>query len=140
MTLEIAPREALARLAEVAEEWGAEWRPRGFDGGEIELPVVLGLRRGVLAGTIGVEPWAGGCRVSWAQTASHLRLQRAAVGVLAIAALPAVTTLAWPFFPVLLPLVPVAGVLAFAAWWLVVSRLHHAGPREFLEQLVPPES
>jgi hypothetical protein len=39
----------------------------------------------------------------------------------------------WPFFPGLMPLLPVAVVLALAAWLLVVARLRSSNPGDFLK-------
>ena len=142
-TLDVAlsADEVARRLPELAEGWGAEWEPHG-GGGRLRLPVVLGLRRGTLAGEVAIEARTSGCRLTWRLESSELRVHRAAVGVLSLAAFAALGTLAWPFYPQLLEALPVALLLAFSAWWLVINRLRTSGPQEFLEQLLapPPEA
>jgi len=116
---------------------GREWQARP-GGGHLRLPVVLGLRRGVMEGEVEIEPLAERCRLTWRLGQSRLHLHRASVGVLAIAAIAALGTLAWPYYPVLLQALPAALLIAFAAWWLVITRLRTSGPQEFLEQLKEP--
>ena len=130
----LAPDVARAALAEAARDWGAEWTPAG-DGGRLELPVVFGLRRGVVTGSVTVEPAAGGSRLVWTLEESRLAVHRSSVVVLSLAAVPALGTLAWPFFPPLLALAPLAAVLGFLAWWLVVARLRSSGPEDFLASI-----
>jgi hypothetical protein len=43
------------------------------------------------------------------------------------------TVALWPFFPELMPLLPVAVVLALVAWLLVVARLRSSDPGDFLK-------
>lgn len=127
--------EVRAALAETAEAWDAAWTP-GIDGGRIELPVVFGLRRGVIEGALELTRLgAERTRVTFTPEASRLTVERAAVAVLSFAAVPLVITIAWPFWPALFPLVPFAAVTGLIAWWLVVSRLRSRGPEEFLAAL-----
>jgi hypothetical protein len=140
----LEPEAALAAIAERAEGWGGHWT-RGAPGdptrlaGRLALPVVFGLRRGVAVGTIEVEPLdsASGARsrAVWTLAESHLEVHRGSVAVLSLAAVPLVGTLAWPLWRPLAALAPVAIVLGFLAWWLVVSRLRSSGPEEFLADL-----
>jgi hypothetical protein len=126
---------ARAALASEAEAWDAEWRP-GIDGGLLALPVVFGLRRGVAVGRIAIERLDDErVRIVWTLEESRLVLQRSAVMVLSVAAVPLVGTLAWPFYPPLLAFAPFAAISGFAAWWLVVSRLRTSGPEDFLGEL-----
>jgi hypothetical protein len=135
--LDCAPEAAAAAVERAAEEWGAEWAPVR-DGGRLVLPVVFGLRRGVAVGRLDIVRLGSRSRLTWELEESHLEVHRAAVAVLAFAAVPLLVTLAWPFHPPLLALLPFAAVLGFLAWWLVVSRLKSSGPEEFLATLAPP--
>ncbi len=129
--LALPEADAVAALAAAAEEWGAEWTPdRG--GGRLAMPVVFGLRRGVLVGRIEVLRSGAGVRLDWRLEESHLELHRASVAVLTLAAVALVGTTAWPFHPPLLAFVPFAAVLGLLTWWLVVSRLRNSGPEDFL--------
>ena len=130
-------------LSAAAADWGAEWTsdsslpPSNRSGGRLVLPVVFGLRRGVLVGRVDFEPSGDGARVVWQLEESHLELQRASVAVLAMAVLALVPALAWPFNPKLLSLLPFAVVMGLLAWWLVLSRLENSGPEEFFATLLP---
>ena len=125
------PAAALAALASVAEDWGAEWRPEG-EGGELVLPVVAGLRRGVETGRITVTGAGAASRISYDVTGSELRVQRPAVVILTVALVAAVLGMLWPFFPALISVAPWAAAIVLSAWLLVVARLRSAGAEEFL--------
>ncbi|MEO8197435.1 MAG: hypothetical protein ABI689_12020 [Thermoanaerobaculia bacterium] len=122
-----------AALTAAAEGWGAEWTADSAvrDGGRLVLPVVFGLRRGVLVGRVDFEPSGDGSRLTWQLEESHLELQRASVAVLSLAILALLPALAWPFNLKLLALLPFAAVMGLLAWWLVISRLESSGPEEF---------
>lgn len=138
VTVALAPEEAAAALARAAAEWGAEWE--GDErGGRLVLPVVFGLRRGVLVGRVEIAREGGKSRLTWQIEESHLEVQRAAVGVLAGAAIVLVPALAWPFHPPLMALLPFAAVIGLLAYWLVLSRLRTSGPEEFFATLQPAE-
>jgi len=134
-----ADRErALAAVAAAADAWGADWLRDGHDGsasrgGRLALPVLAGLRRGVAR--VRVDTWEQGAatRVTAREEERRDGLHVAAVVVLAISALGALTTVVWPFFPTLLPLAPFGALLALGGWFLVISRLQSSGPEEFLE-------
>ncbi len=125
--------EAPAALAAAADSWGAEWRsdPTDRQTGRLVLPCVFGLRRGVLVGSVAIEPSGDGSRLTWQMEESHLELQKASVALLALSLALLLPALAWPFHPPLLALLPLAAVTGLAAWWLVISRLRNAGPEEF---------
>ena len=131
--------ELPAALAAAAEAWGAEWTsdsaPR--DGGRLVLPVVFGLRRGVLVGRVDFEPAGDGARLVWQLEESHLELQRASVAILAFTILVLLPALAWPFNFKLIALLPFAAVMGLLAWWLVLSRLETSGPEEFFATVGP---
>jgi len=122
--------EVPAALAAAADAWGAEWSG-GRDGGKLVLPVVFGLRQGVLVGTVGIEPSGEGARLTWELEESHLELRRAEVALLGLALVLLLPALAWPFAPRLLNLLPVAAVTGLLSWWLVISKLRNSGPEEF---------
>jgi len=129
--------EAPAAIAAAAESWGAEWSgdPGDRSGGRLSLPVVFGLRQGVLVGRVAIEPSGDGARVTWMLEESHLALRRLEVALLAVSLALLLPALAWPFVPRLLALLPVAGVIGLLTWWLVLSRLRNSGPEEFFSTL-----
>lgn len=131
--------ELPAALAAAAVAWGAEWSydSANRDGGRLILPVVFGLRRGVLIGRVDFEPAGDGARLAWKLEESHLEVQRASVAVLVLAVLALLPALAWPFQPKLLALLPFAAVMGLLAWWLVLSRLETSGPEEFFATVGP---
>lgn len=138
--LEVGPAAAASAIAATAEPWGAEWAPHD-GGGRLSLPVVFGLRRGVLVGELTIAATRHGSRVVWSQVESHLEVHRSSVAVLSIAAVPLLGVLGWPLWPPLLAFAPLAAVLGLLAWWLVVSRLRSSGPEDFLAALAPtPET
>ena len=132
-----APAEALRALGAAAEEWGADFAPTatGGWGGELRLPVIAGLRRGLLSGPVAVTPDGHGSRVVFRPVAQDYYLETSAIVVLLIAAGGALLTVAWPLFPQLLPAAPLGAVLALGAWFLVLSRLRGEGPEEFLARV-----
>jgi hypothetical protein len=129
--LACAPGEALAAVGKAAEAWGADWE-RGIEGGRIGLPIAAGIRRGLARGEIRVERAGGGARVSFRAEETVFYVQTAAVGILVLAAAGGVLTVIWPFFPALLPLAPLGGIVALSGWFLVVSRLTTSTPDDFL--------
>ncbi len=132
--------EAARTLAQAAEDWGGEWEAGG-DGGTLTLPVVYGLRHGMMRGRVKLVPSGiDRTRVVWTHEESRLEVHRSAVMVLSIAAVPLLASLAWPFYLPLFALVPFAAVTGLLAWWLVVSRLRASGPAEFLADLAAPEA
>ncbi len=140
--IDLPPREALAAVAEAAEEWGGLWHP-GIDGGRLELPVVAGLRRGTISGQVSVEAAGAGSRVAFQVEKGSWTLHRPAFVILSVGAMGGLFGLAAPFLFAAYPhkarglasLVGIGSFLAFTAWFLVVSRLRTSGPGEFLESL-----
>jgi hypothetical protein len=125
------PEAALEAVGRAAEAWGAELERQG-SGGLLHLPVVSGLRRGVVSGPVAVDGAPGGARVTFRPEESIQTIQTAPVMVLVLALGGAALTVLWPFFPNLLPLSPFGALLALGGWFLVLSRLRSSGPREFL--------
>ena len=130
--LEVPPEKALAAVGQTAEDWGAEFQ-RGGSGGQLRLPVVAGLRRGLVTGAVEVGPAQGGSRVVFRPEGSVYRVQIPAVMILLLAVAGSLLTLAWPFFPRLMTVAPFGALLALGGWFMVVSRLRTSGPDEFLD-------
>jgi hypothetical protein len=128
ITLEVSPDEALAAVRRTAEDWGAEFTEEN----QLQLPVVSGIRRGLVAGMVEVQPAEGGSRVVLRPEKTFYYVQTSAVVILLLAAAGGILTLVWPFFPKLMPVAPFGALLALGGWFLVVSRLRTSGPDEFL--------
>jgi hypothetical protein len=137
-TSPLAPEAVPAAVARLVEEWGGRWQP-GIDGGRLELPVTAGLRRGVLTARLAVRRDPVGSQLSLEVEESVWEVHRSALVILLVGGAGALAVTLWPFFPALLRWAPIGGVLAFVAWFLVVSRLRSSGIDEFLEQLAAPE-
>lgn len=129
--LEEGPESALQSLAAAAELWGADWQPDS-SGGTLQLPVVRGLWRGVERCRVSVSSSGSGSVVGLTVEESWHRANRSAVVVLLFGGAGGLIVALWPFFPGLMPLLPVAVVLALAAWLLVVARLRSSHPEDFL--------
>lgn len=119
----------LAGIEAAAEAWGADWQRAD---GRIALPVSAGLHRGSVVGRLSIEPAAAGCRLVLAVEERRWHLRGNAVALLLLAAAGGLAVILWPFFPSLLPLVPVGLLLSVSAWFLIVSRLTTASPQDFL--------
>ena len=106
----------------------------GTGGGRLHLPVVAGLRRGLLSGQLEARA-AGddGTRLTLHAELHHWRVHRSAAAVLVLGLLGALPVILWPLSSDFLALAPVGLVLVFLAWFMVVSRLRTAGGAEFLE-------
>jgi hypothetical protein len=133
--LPVPPEKALAAVRRTAEEWGAELQLDG-SGGKIHLPVVAGIRRGLVTGAVEVRAEAEGSRVVLLPETSIYYVQTASVMVLLLAAAGGLLTLLWPFYPELIAVAPFGAILALGGWFLVVSRLRTSGPDEFLAAVV----
>ena len=129
--LGVAPEQALAALTRAVEGWGAQIEATA-DGRRLVLPVVSGLRKGLVAGPVTIEPLPEGSRVVFRAEESHLVVQTAAVAILLLAGAGGVLTVLWPFVPQMLPVAPFGALLALGGWFLVVSRLRTSGPDELL--------
>lgn len=132
--LPLSPEEAVSAVQKTAEEWGAEFQRNGA-GGQLHLPVLAGLRRGLVSGGIEVRPEAGGSRVVFRPEQSVYHVQTSAVVVLLVAVSGGILTVLWPFFPHLLPMAAFGAILALGGWFLVITRLRTSGPDEFLEEI-----
>ena len=125
------PDSAMAALRRAAEDWGAELH-KEESGLWLHLPVVHGLRRGLVSGPVRVDPAPDGARIVFEPRESQLYVQAASVVILLLAVFGAAFTVLWPFFPHLLPVAPFGALLALGGWFLVISRLRASGPDEFL--------
>ena len=124
--------EALEALAQASELWGAGWERQG-DGGRLALPVLTGLKRGLLVGPVQIEAAASGSRLVFDVEERHDSLNWTAVAILVFGAAGGIAATLWPFFPVLLGVAPLAVVVAIGAWILVASRLRTSTPEDFLD-------
>ncbi|HYL06841.1 MAG TPA: hypothetical protein VE075_12420, partial [Thermoanaerobaculia bacterium] len=79
-----APRAALRAVGSAASEWGAEFEPGG-EGGQLHLPVVAGLRRGLLSGPVVVEAAGEGSRVAFRPATQDYYLETSVIGLLVMA-------------------------------------------------------
>jgi hypothetical protein len=131
VVLRQAPPAALLAVGSAAAEWGAEFQPGG-EGGQLHLPVVAGLRRGLLSGPMVVAAAGEGSRVAFRPVTQDYYLETTVIALLVVAGAGAVLTVIWPLFPELLPGAPLGAVLAVAGWLLVAPRLRGKGPEEFL--------
>lgn len=136
--VEVPPERCAAAVREAAGMWGAEWDASGSAprSGRLRLPVVAGLRHGLVTGDLRVDRAGSGSVLSFQPIESVYYLNTRAVVILAIAAVGALLTMLWPLFPEsreMMTLAPLGAVLAISGWLLVVSRLTNSGPREFLD-------
>src|SRR5215213_3655300 len=130
--LDVPPGTALAAVGQTAEDWGAEFVREG-EGGKLHLPVIAGMRRGLLTGPVTVEPAGEGSRVVFRPEETIYYVQTQAVVILVLALAGALMTVLWPFNPKLLAVAPFDALLALGGWFLVISRLRNRGPEDFLE-------
>jgi hypothetical protein len=130
--LDLPPAGALSALRQAAEDWGAELQEEG-DGGLLHLPILAGMRRGLMSGPVEIRPTEGGSRLTFRPETSIYYVQTQAVAVLLLAVVGGLLTVLWPFFPKLLEVAPFGAVVALGGWFLVISRLRTSGPDEFLE-------
>jgi hypothetical protein len=131
IVLEAPPEKALAAVGQTAEDWGAEFRRDG-SGGQLHLPVVAGIRRGLVTGAVEVRLAEGGSRVVFRPENAVYYVQTPAVMILLVAVAGSLLTVLWPFFPQMMNVAPFGALLALGGWFLVVSRLRTSGPDEFL--------
>lgn len=112
--------------------WGAIWQSRS-GGGQLGLPVVQGLRRGVLTGDLQIEPSDSGSLLRLEVESAHTGINWAATAILLLGGLGGLTLVLWPLSPKILQLAPIGAVLAIVAWLLVVSRLRYSDAGDFLD-------
>ena len=119
-------------MGDAAEVWGAGWQTEDA-GGLLTLPVVQGVRQGVVYGRIDVAPSEGGTSLSFKTEDALYKINKSALAILLLGALGGLTVVLWPLSPRILQLAPIGVVLALVAWLLVVSRLRSSGIDDFLD-------
>jgi hypothetical protein len=129
--LDLPPEAALAALRRTAEDLGAELQTGGASP-KLHLPVLAGLRRGLVSGPVEILPTVAGSRLVFRPETAVYHVQTQAVMVLLLATAGGLLSLVWPFFPRLLQIAPFGAVVALGGWFLVISRLRTSGPDEFL--------
>ena len=129
-----ATEKLLAACATAVEDWGGEWRARE-NGGELQLPVHAGLRRGIATARATAARSGAGSELAIAVHETNWWLDRSAVVLLVTAALAALALVLWTFFPAVAKLAPLGLILGASAWLVVLARLRHAGPAELLAQV-----
>jgi hypothetical protein len=136
--MDVPPAEALAVLRRTAEDLGAEFQADGM-GGKLHLPVLAGLRRGLVSGDVEILPAEGGSRLIFRPETAVYHVQTQAVMILLFATAGGLLTVFWPFFPGLLQVAPFGALIALGGWFLVISRLRTSGPDEFLKAVAARE-
>ncbi len=125
--------EVFATLREVSEAWGGVVHGDGLEGpAALEIPVVAGLRRGRLRALLSGRSDGEHTTVHLEIDRLDLRLNVSAVAILLLSAAGGLASVLWPWFPTLLPAVPLGLVLAVGGWLLVAGRLRSSGVDEFL--------
>ena len=114
-----------------AEQWGGQFEREG-EAAELVLPVAAGLRHGLAEVRAHVAGGRARADLTLSQTAAHYQLHLTGVAMLAVAGLGALITILCPFFPGLLPFLPIGILLAVAGWLVVVSRVRMSGLDDFL--------
>ncbi|MEM9558296.1 MAG: hypothetical protein AAGC60_28840 [Acidobacteriota bacterium] len=153
--LQAAPAEALGELEETVVAWGGEFQDQPAQPGTtpsalIQLPVRAGIRYGWVAGAVRAIPDGHGAadhgtdadhakngftRLEFTVDDEEYRVDKAAFGVLLLAAAGALVTLVAPLVPHLVSLVPVGILLAVGAWFFIIARLRNSGPEELFDLL-----
>jgi len=112
--------------------WGAGWQPKD-QGGQLRLPVVQGLRQGVVQGTLTAEPEAAGTSLRFDIEETSYRTNMSALAILILGGVGGLTVVFWPLSPTILRLAPLGAVLALIAWLMVVSKLRNSDPEDFFD-------
>ncbi len=101
--LDVSPEQALAALRQTAEDWGAQLQPGESGvveatGSRLHLPVLAGIRRGLVSGPVEVQPAEDGSRVIFRPEQSVYYVQTPAVMILLLAVAGGALTVLWPFY------------------------------------------
>ena len=100
------------------------------------MPISAGVHRGLVVGEISCsESDGGGCLLELDIETEIYEVHRPAVGILALGGVGGLLTVIAPLFPALLPLLPVALLMLFLAWFLVLSQLRHRNLKDFFDQI-----
>ena len=130
--VERAPFWVFEKLAPLADRWGGSFDAKT---GRLELPVLAGLRHGVLIGEVEALAHQGGAKVRLRVSSCHYALDRGSTFSLSLAAVAAFAALVLPFFRQLWPLLPPALAIAIAAWLFIIARLRTSSAEDFLADL-----
>lgn len=122
----------MAAVSDAAQMWGADWQPADHEG-RLRLPVVQGLRHGIVQGTLRVEAVGAGTLLRYELEDTSYTLNRSALAILVLGGLGGLTIVFWPLSPTILQLAPIGAVLALVAWLMVVSRLRNSEPADFFD-------
>jgi hypothetical protein len=117
-------------VQEAAELWAGGLEREGTRA-QLELPVVAGIRRGWQDGTVTAEAKAEGTQLRFDLEPIDYRVHTPAFVVLLLGAIGGLSVLALPFFPSLLPALPLSLILLLLAWFLVVSKIRHRSFHDF---------
>jgi len=126
------PSTVLEAVDEAAQMWGAEWQPTD-QGGQLRLPVVQGLRRGIVQGTLNAAPEETGTSLRLDVETASYAINRSALAILILGGMGGLTIVFWPLSPTILQLAPIGAVLALVAWLMVVSKLRNSDPEDFFD-------
>jgi hypothetical protein len=126
------PATVLEAVDEAAQMWGAEWQPTD-EGGRLRLPVVQGLRRGIVQGTLNAAPEETGTSLRLDVEKASYAINRSALAILILGGMGGLTIVFWPLSPTILQLAPIGAVLALVAWLMVVSKLSNSDPEDFFD-------
>jgi len=134
LAIDASPETVSTAARRALEDWGGTGEGAASELA-ITLPVVAGLRRGSVRARLAIAAEGAASEVVLRVEEARLEVNVGACAVLALAALGGIASVSWPWFPQLLPAVPLALVLAVGGWLLIASRLRSAGPEEFLEAI-----
>jgi len=126
------PATVLEAVDEAAEMWGAGWQPTD-QGGQIRLPVVQGLRHGIVQGTLSAVPEESGTSLRFDIEETSYTLNKSALAIMLLGGMGGLSVVFWPLSPMILQLAPIGAVLALVAWLMVVSRLRNSDPEDFFD-------
>ena len=127
-----SPSSVLEAVGEAAEMWGAAWRPEGH-GGRLGLPVVQGLRHGIIEGTLSIAPENAGASLCFEVETTSFEINKSALAILLLGGIGGLTVALWPLSPTILQLAPIGAVLALVAWLMVVSKLRNSSAEDFFD-------
>ena len=109
-----------------------EWQPTD-QGGQLRLPVVQGLRHGIVQGTLSAAPEETGTSLRFDVEETSYAINRSALAILLLGGMGGLTVVFWPLSPMILQLAPIGAVLALVAWLMVVSKLRNSDPEDFFD-------
>ena len=126
------PATVLEAVDEAAQMWGAGWQPTD-QGGQLRLPVVQGLRRGIVQGTLSAASEDTGTSLRFDVEETSYTINRSAIAILLLGGIGGLTIVFWPLSPMVLQFAPIGAVLALVAWLMVVSRLRNSDAEDFFD-------